>query len=63
MLLSLPAQDIGPLERVPTVTGPGHWTLEGGELALVGTWDITVNVRIDRFTQQSVTFSSVVGSG
>ena len=63
MLLSLPAQDIGPLERVPVVTGPGHWTLEGGELALPGTWEITVNVRLDRFTQQSLTFTSVVGAG
>ncbi len=61
--LSLPAQDIGPIERTPVVTGPGHWTLEGGELALPGTWEITVNVRIDRFTQTPLTYTAVVGAG
>lgn len=60
MELSLPAQDIGPIERTPVVSGPGHWVLTGRELALPGTWEITVRLRIDRFTESSVTVPVVV---
>ena len=62
MELSMPEQDIGPIERTPVVTGPGHWVLNGRELALPGTWEITANVRIDRFTEASVTVPVIVGS-
>lgn len=62
MELSLPQQDIGPIERTPVVSGPGHWVLVGRELALPGTWEITANVRVDRFTETSVTVPVVVGS-
>lgn len=60
--LSLPQQDIGPIERTPVVSGPGHWVLVGRELALPGTWEITANVRVDRFTEASVSVPVVVGS-
>lgn len=62
MELSLPQQDIGPIERTPVVSGPGHWVLVGRELALPGTWEITANVRVDRFTEASVTVPVVVGA-
>lgn len=62
MELSLPDQDIGPIERTPVVTGPGHWTLNGRELALPGTWEITVRLRVDRFTDASVTVPVVVSA-
>lgn len=62
MELSLPEQDIGPIERTPVVSGPGHWVLVGRELALPGTWEITANVRVDRFTESSVTVPVVVGA-
>jgi copper transport protein len=60
MELSLPEQDIGPIERDPVVTGPGHWVLNGRELALPGTWELTARFRIDRFTEASVTVPVVV---
>ena len=62
MRLSLPEQDIGPIERDPVVTGPGHWVLTGRELALPGTWEITADVRVDRFTAASVTVPVVVAA-
>lgn len=62
MELSLPEQDIGPIERVPVVTGPGHWVLSGRELALPGTWEITARFRIDRFTEASVTVPVIVAA-
>lgn len=62
MSLSLPDQDIGPIERQPVVSGPGHWVLNGRELALPGTWEITADVRIDRFTSATVTVPVVVGA-
>lgn len=60
--LTLPERDIGPIERDPVVTGPGHWVLTGRELALPGTWEITVDVRVDRFTEASVTVPVVVAA-
>ncbi len=62
MELSLPEQDIGPIEREPVVTGPGHWVLNGRELALPGTWEITARFRIDRFTEASVTVPVIVAA-
>lgn len=62
LLLSLPDQDIGPIERSPQVAGPGHWTLTGRELALPGTWEITATVRLDQFTEESVDVRAVVGA-
>lgn len=54
--------DIGPIEREAVVAGPGHWTLTGRELALPGTWDIRAVVRVDTFTEESITVRTVVGS-
>lgn len=62
MELTLPEQDIGPIEREPVVTGPGHWVLSGRELALPGTWEITARFRIDRFTEASVTVPVIVAA-
>ena len=62
MELSMPSQDIGPIERTPVVAGPGHWVTTGRELAVPGLWEITVNVRTDRFTEASVTVPVVVGA-
>lgn len=60
--LSMLDQDIGPLRRTPVVTGPGHWVLTGRELALPGTWEVTATVRVDRFSEASVTVPVIVGS-
>lgn len=53
--LALPAADVGPIERTATRAGPAHAQLNGSDLALGGTWQITVRVRTDRFTEASGT--------
>ena len=49
--LSLPAADLGPIERTATRAGPAHAQLNGNDFAVAGTWEITVRLRIDRFTE------------
>lgn len=51
--LSLPAADIGPIDRVATRAGPAHAQLNGNDLSIAGTWQITVRLPIDRFTEAS----------
>jgi copper transport protein len=58
--LSLPASDIGPLDRDPTVAGPGHFQLVTDDLSIPGKWQIDVIVTVDRFTQQTARFDVLV---
>ncbi len=51
VLLSLPASDIGPIEREPIVAGTGHFLLRGPELAVPGEWQITFVLRTSAFDQ------------
>ena len=53
--LELPAEDIGPLDKVPVRAGPGHFQLVGTPLELAGEWTLTLTVKPDRFTEQSST--------
>jgi copper transport protein len=53
--LSLPAAGIGPIERTATRAGPAHAQLNGDDLALGGTWQVTVRVLVDRFTEATGT--------
>jgi copper transport protein len=53
--LSLPSAQIGPIARTATRAGPAHAQLNGDDLAVPGTWQITVRVRIDRFTEATGT--------
>jgi copper transport protein len=62
MRLTLPAQDIGPIERTPLPAGPGHWVLSGGDLAIPGAWDIDVVVEVDSFTEERLTVPVVVNA-
>ena len=55
LVLSLPAADVGPLVRTATRAGPAHAQLDGDDLVLGGTWQITVRIRTDRFTEVSGT--------
>lgn len=48
--LSLPAQDVGPIEAEPVKIGPGHFQLVSIDLSIRGEWSVTVSVRPDRFT-------------
>jgi copper transport protein len=52
--LRLPSKDVGPIRREPFVAGPGHWQLNGNELSIPGQWIIDVVVRVDRFTERTV---------
>jgi copper transport protein len=48
--LSLPAQDVGPIEAQPVRIGPGHFQLVSVDLSIRGEWVLEVSVRPDRFT-------------
>jgi copper transport protein len=49
--LSLPSADLGPIDRAAVRAGPAHYQLDGRDLAVAGTWQLTVRVRVDRFTE------------
>ena len=49
MTLSQPELDIGPLVRTPTLSGRGHFVLQGPELSVPGRWEITTEVATSRF--------------
>ena len=53
--LELPGEEIGPFEREPVRVGPGHFQLVATDIPLGGTWEITVTVRLDRFSQEKAT--------
>lgn len=53
--LALPATGLGPLERTATRAGPAHAQLNSDDLALGGTWQITVRIRTDRFSEATGT--------
>ena len=56
----LPERDIGPIVREPFVAGPGHWQVNGNDLALPGAWEIAAVLNVDRFTQERVSITVVV---
>lgn len=59
--LTMPENDIGPIEREPTPTGPGHWTLTAAELPLAGRWVVTINVATSRFEEATAEIPIDVG--
>ena len=59
--LTMPENDIGPIEREPTPTGPGHWTLTAAELPLPGRWIVTINVATSRFEEATAEIPIDVG--
>lgn len=60
--LSLPNRDIGPIDRTPFVAGPGHWQVDGRDLAIAGEWEIEIVIGVDRFTEERVTIPVVVNN-
>ncbi|MGH8906417.1 MAG: copper resistance CopC/CopD family protein [Egibacteraceae bacterium] len=54
---SLPAKDIGPIQRTALVSGPGHWTMAGDELAFPGQWLVTFVLPVSRFEQLQTEFT------
>ena len=53
--LSLPSADLGPIDREATRAGPAHFQLNGDDLAVAGTWEITIRARVDEFTEATGT--------
>lgn len=53
--LTLPAAELGPLEREPYVAGPGHFQVDGRDLSIAGDWTIEIVGRVDRFDQITAT--------
>jgi copper transport protein len=60
--LEQPAAQIGPLERVAERAGPAHFQLNGSDLAVAGRWELTIRVRVDRFTEATKTVDVQVAS-
>jgi copper transport protein len=54
--LTQPALEIAPIERDPSVAGPGHWTFAGPELSIPGRWNVEVSAPVDRFSDATATF-------
>jgi copper transport protein len=53
--LTLPAAEVGPLEREPYVAGPGHYQVDGSDLSIAGDWTVEVVGRVNRFDQITAT--------
>ena len=53
--LSLPSNDIGPIDRTPFAAGPGHYQVDGVDLPIAGTWTAVVKARISKFEQKTAT--------
>ena len=51
MELSLPAAQLGPIDRVATRAGPAHLQLNGNDFVVAGDWTITLKLQVDRFTE------------
>lgn len=57
LVFALPSAEISGLEREPTVTGTGHWTYDGDDLSIGGTWTIEVVARVSLYEEQTATFT------
>ncbi len=58
--MMLPAEEIGPFVREAQFAGPGHFQHTGPELAIAGTWQITIRQRVSEFSIETVTVPVVV---
>jgi copper transport protein len=58
--LSLPAADIGPLQRRPVDIGSGHWLLDTSDLSIGGRWEVDVIARVDQFTEETASVEVLV---
>jgi copper transport protein len=52
---SLPAQEVGPIERTPYRAGPGHYTIDGPEMSIPGTWLIEIRGLVSQFEEATAT--------
>lgn len=59
--LDPPGDELGAIEREPSVAGPGHWSMVGDELAIAGQWDVEVEAREGEFGLITADFDVRVG--
>jgi copper transport protein len=52
---TLSSRDIGPIDRTPWRAGPGHYTYEGLEMSMRGTWTIDITGRTSTFDESTAT--------
>ncbi|HEX7094976.1 MAG TPA: CopD family protein, partial [Acidimicrobiales bacterium] len=52
---TLEEDDIGPIVRTPLRAGPGHYTLDGPEMSLRGTWTLEIRARVSTFEEATAT--------
>ena len=55
MTLTLPSEDIGPIEVPLERAGPGHFSAYDFDLPIAGEWQLEVNAVIDDFTETGAT--------
>ena len=51
--LTMPSEDIGPIEREAERTGPGHWTVYAADFPVAGRWLVTVGAAPTKFEEVS----------
>jgi copper transport protein len=56
-----PTAGLGPLQREPYRAGPAHFQLDGATFPAPGAWQLTVRVRLDRFSEASGTAEIPIG--
>lgn len=54
--LSLPANGVGPITKVPVKAGPGHYQVLNLSLPLPGTWTLEITSALNEFANNDVTF-------
>ncbi len=52
----MPAEGIGPIEATGRELAPGHFVVQGHQLTAPGDWVISVEARIDKFTNANAEF-------
>lgn len=54
---SLPAANLGPIVRQPSVAGPGHYLLDSNDLTVAGQWTIVVRAQVSKFEENTASFT------
>lgn len=57
MELTFREQQIGPITIEPLFAGPGHWIATVEDFAIAGDWEVRLVVGVDRFTEETATFT------
>jgi hypothetical protein len=59
--LTLPAQNVGPLNKNAVKVGTGHYRLERTpDLSIPGEWTVTLQLRVQDFEQKNLDYHDTV---